>query len=100
MLVLHLLYLAAEGSLGASGIPEVSAKTVENAARLLTYFKSHTRRVHQAMKAWRTWGGGERGCPDHPQLDLQTSIRVFLCRDLTRDLARRSPGESEHLRKP
>ena len=61
MLVLHMLELAADSSRDMSTISEVSCDTVRNVALLLSYFKSHTRRVHEAMKARAR---GEEGSED------------------------------------
>ncbi len=86
VLVLHMLELAADSSRDMSTIPEVSCDTVRNAALLLSYLKSHTRRVHEAMKARAR---GEEGS-DEVQTILNWIFRrqskSFARRDLTRDL--------------
>ena len=86
VLVLHMLELASDPARDMSTIPEVSAKTVRNAALLLNYLKSHTRRVHEAMKARAR---GEEGSED-VQCILKWIFRrqseSFSRRDLTRDL--------------
>ena len=102
VLVLHMLDLAADSSLDMSTIPEVSCDTVRNAALLLSYFKSHTRRVHEAMKARAR---GEEGS-DEVQTILNWIFRrqskSFSRRDLTRDLggtfSRRAKALEDALR--
>ena len=49
-----MLSLAADPRRDTATIPDVSARTVRNAARLLTYLKSHVRRIHEARKIQRT----------------------------------------------
>jgi hypothetical protein len=87
-LVLHLLALAADPHRDQSLVPDVTPETVEAAARLLSYLKSHTRRVYEAMKARHR---GDEGSDD-VQCILKWLLRhhheSFSLRDLTRNLIR------------
>ena len=86
--ILHMLGLAADPLADSLDIPDVSARTIHDVARLLAYLKSHTRRVTEAMKAKAR---GEEGSDD-VQCVLKWVFRhrgeSFSLRDLTRDLAR------------
>ena len=87
-LILHMLSLAADPTRDSHFIPDVTARTVRNAGRLLSYFKSHTRRVHEAMRARAR---GDEGSDD-VQCILKWVLRhrheSFSVRDLNRDLTR------------
>ena len=87
-LILHMLQLAADPQRDQSVIPDITAQTVEDAALLLSYLKSHTRRVYEAMKARHR---GDEGSDD-VQCILKWLFRhrpeSFSVRDLTRDLTR------------
>lgn len=87
-LIFHLLGLAADPTSDDARIPEVTERTVEAASRMLAYLKSHTRRVHEAMKAMAR---GDEGSDD-VQCILKWIFRhqpeSFSARDLTRDLTR------------
>jgi hypothetical protein len=87
-LILHMLNIAADPLSDARDIPEVPAGTVEDARRLVTYLKSHSRRVQAAMKAHTR---GEEG-DDDVQSILNWIYRhqpeSFSLRDLNRDLTR------------
>ena len=87
-LILHLLALAPDPHRDQSLVPEVTAEAVEAAGRLLSYLKSHTRRVYEAMKARHR---GDEGSDD-VQCILKWLLRhrheSFSVRDLTRDLTR------------
>jgi hypothetical protein len=97
VLILHLLDLAADPNLEQFPIPDVSAKTVMKARRLLSYLKSHTHRVHNMMK---TVGRGAEG-NDDVQCILKWLHRhrpvLFSLRDLNRDLTRTFSKRSHAL---
>ena len=88
MLILHLLNLAADPENTPSNLPDVPARTVENAGIILEYLKSHTRRVYAVMRAKAR---GEEG-NDEVQAILKWIFRhrpeSFSQRDLTRNLTR------------
>ncbi|MDB5349221.1 MAG: hypothetical protein JWN86_468 [Planctomycetota bacterium] len=87
-LILHLLRHASGSGVGQSIIPDVTAETVGDARRLLVYLKSHTRRIHEAMKAGAR---GEEGSEDVQSIlkwILRHRKEAFSLRDLTRDLTR------------
>jgi hypothetical protein len=96
-LILHMLGLAADPLRDQSVIPDVTSRTVRDAGRLLAYLRSHTRRVHEAMKASAR---GEEGSDD-VQTILKWLFRhrpeSFSLRDLTRDLARTFGKRSKAL---
>jgi Protein of unknown function (DUF3987) len=87
VLVLHMLELASDLSRDMSTIPEVSSTTVRNAALLLSYLKSHTRRVREAMKARARGEEGNEEVQTILKWIFRRRSESFSRRDLTRDLS-------------
>jgi hypothetical protein len=97
VLTLHLLHLAADPSGNLARLPDVPDWVVRAVERLLQYLKSHTRRVHAAMKARAR---GEEG-DDDVQCVLKWILRhrqeSFTVRDLTRDLSKTFRSRAQAL---
>jgi hypothetical protein len=86
-LILHMLWHAADPTSDETSVPDVTTQTVRAADRLLAYFKSHTRRVHEAMRARAR---GEEGSDDVQSIlkwIFRRRTESFSVRDLTRDLS-------------
>jgi hypothetical protein len=87
-LILHMVRFAADPHPDQPEIPEITAETVEDAARLLSYVKTQTRRVHEVMKARHR---GDEGSDDVQCIFkwlFRRKPESFSVRDLTRDLTR------------
>jgi hypothetical protein len=97
VLILHMLKLASAPHWVGDSIPEVQSATVGDAARLLDFLKSHTRRVYAAMHARARREEGSEDVQAILKWILRHAKASFSLRDLNRDLTRTFGGRARAL---